>query len=271
MSLFFTVGGIVNLFFVGLLTLLGPAFLARSGLGPGGISQAGLEELAWSAILTPPGLGFVFLMHNLANSWGSGVSNSGWIGSPGMNSPGWGPTEVLKTRFLEFRSMKVVVHSPVFRNHRGNAIWVILDVVRFMEDKDGMECTGPTSGSRPGLFSAIQYCMATLHRYQRSFSVISGVAKTRVSKGLVGVRLVGGNSRMVAAVWRRAWGGLLGLDNKSARTFVVPFICFTVKSYFENQSFHRNSCLSGTIFPLKSSIFGKEELSICISKRHELR
>ena len=52
-----------------------------------------------------------------------------------------------------------------------------------------------------------------------------------------------------------------GQDNRSGMRFRSPFICWTVKSYFENQVLSRRRCLFGRALFLNLRIFGNEELS----------
>ena len=60
--------------------------------------------------------------------------------------------------------------------------------------------------------------------------------------------------------------GLASLESISGIRLWSPFICFTEKSYFENQSFSLSNIFSGTFFPLKFMMLGKAELSILTRK-----
>ena len=64
----------------------------------------------------------------------------------------------------------------------------------------------------------------------------------------------------------KEFSGLASLESISGIRLWSPFICFTEKSYFENQSFNFSNIFSGTFFPLKFMMFGKAELSILTRK-----
>ena len=57
---------------------------------------------------------------------------------------------------------------------------------------------------------------------------------------------------------------IAGRVRKSGMRFCLPLMCWTVKSYLENQVLRLSNCLSGSNLFLKSKIRGKEELSMWI-------
>ena len=62
-----------------------------------------------------------------------------------------------------------------------------------------------------------------------------------------------------------------GRDKRSGIRFRSPFICWTVKSYFENQVLSQRRCLFGRTLFFNSRIFGNEELSNMTRKLWPIR